>query len=728
MLGGSGSAAASADPTGLDQVATEGTESGEGAEAEYRRWARREGLHEQNSLRASAGLLRVHEAGAGPVGTFRFGVTGGFYYGANFICTQDAACTDRSTDRKMKGGDVDHIAGNVTLSVTPLPYLEAYAGVYNSATSNELGSPRLLQVLGDANLGVKVFTPKEPDGLFSFGGEAELVLFNGTGGVGLDGGSTSFALRALSTLDLYDRKRETDRVPLRAHLNVGYFFDNSAAMVKDLEETDPPQGRGQPIERTERFGLGISRVDSFEVGLGAEFMHEYVRPFAEYTIDVPVNRQAYVCNIDGAADRGDLCLATDAGWSTSPSRLSVGTRVFPWSGSGLGLTGAVDIGLTGTSKFLEETTPELPYMVWLGVSYAVDTVPPEPVVKRVTVAAPTPVVTPRRVLVGTVTDASTGAPIPDATLRYEGRPLTGMVANASGAFRSAELEPGTYTLNIFAEGYKKGACIVTVPATTPSAAAAPAAASPMVGDLDGRQPAAPAAPPPKAAGTGIIEVPVQCKLDELPKVVNITGILLDAETNGPVPGATVKITDKLGRELELAADQSGAFQFRNVPLGSAKVTANAPGYMTSVTAFNLETRKDIEARLLLNKRPEQPNVIVTARELKLKKQVHFLHDSADIQPDSEIILEEIAEALKEHAEIARIEIQGHTDDTGGADYNRRLSQQRAETVMKTLQTLGVSASRLTAKGYGPDKPLVPNVTDANRARNRRVQLIVTERE
>src|SRR5690606_28655510 len=159
----------------------------------------------------------------------------------------------------------------LTLSATPLPFLEAFLGLHNTSTFDSLGRPQLLQVLGDANLGVKLFSPAEVDQIFSYGGEAELLLLNGTGGVGLHGGSTGFALRALGTLDLNRRSKPEQRIPFRAHLNVGYVFDNSANVVEELENAEPPQGRGQRIERIERFGLGISRVDSFQIGLGADY-------------------------------------------------------------------------------------------------------------------------------------------------------------------------------------------------------------------------------------------------------------------------------------------------------------------------------------------------------------------------------------------------------------------------------------------------------------------------
>lgn len=696
-----------ADTTFDDAAELQPGEDDAGEDGDYERWRRAESLRSHNSLRGSTGLMRVREASSGPVGSFRIGLYGGLYTGSGFLCTGTAPCFDRSSGERVLGDDVDRMAANFTISATPWPFLEAFFGVYNASTSNSLGQPQLLQVLGDASLGVKVFQPTEADEIFSYGGEAELLLLNGTGGVGLDGSSTSFALRALGTVDLNNRRRKEDRIPIRAHANLGYLFDNSAQVVKSLENTAPPNGRGQPIERIERFGLGISRVDSFQMGFGAEYLADTFRPFMEWSIDVPVNRQEYVCNVQGAQSRGDRCLGSDGKLSSMPSRLSLGTRVFPWEG--LGVTAALDLATGGSSRFLEEATPELPYAIWLGVSYTVDTQPPR-VIERVAEAAPPE---PRHYVEGQVLANPDGAPVPDAILRYDGSDRTGMVANAAGAFRTGDLEPGSYTFVITADGYKEGRCEVEIPADTKPVAATSVETG--------------AAGSPAAQEGGDVIVPAECKLDPLPKVATITGVLVDAANGEPIAQATVKVTDKLGRELELTADEKGAFQFRNVPFGRATITATAPGYLTTMAHFDIQARKDIEARLSLNERPEQPNVEVTDKELKLKRQVHFLYDSADILPDSLSILEEIAEALKAHPEIDRIEIQGHTDNSGQPEYNRQLSHRRAEAVKTSLVKLGIAEDRLTAKGYGPDKPLVPNSSDANRARNRRVQLIVVQR-
>jgi outer membrane protein OmpA-like peptidoglycan-associated protein len=232
------------------------------------------------------------------------------------------------------------------------------------------------------------------------------------------------------------------------------------------------------------------------------------------------------------------------------------------------------------------------------------------------------------------------------------------------------------------------------------------------------------APPAAGPGMGGQTTRVECELEALPKVGNVNGTLRDAEANSPVGGAAVKITDKLNRSLSLTSDGAGTFRFENVPPGTVTITAEAPGYLRSVTEIDVEPRRDVSAQISLNKRPTQPNVVVTAKEIKLKKEVHFQHNSSEILPDSMAILEEIADVLRTHGEIASVEIQGHTDNSGTAPYNLRLSQDRAEAVREALTRNGVDASRLTAKGYGQERPLVPNTTEANRAKNRRVQLMI----
>jgi OOP family OmpA-OmpF porin len=91
------------------------------------------------------------------------------------------------------------------------------------------------------------------------------------------------------------------------------------------------------------------------------------------------------------------------------------------------------------------------------------------------------------------------------------------------------------------------------------------------------------------------------------------------------------------------------------------------------------------------------------------------------------VLDAVAGIMSGHKEIILVEIQGHTDNAGLADQNRKLSQKRAEAVVKYLVDKGVDASRLTAKGYGPDKPVADNKTAKGRQLNRRVEFVIQQK-
>jgi outer membrane protein OmpA-like peptidoglycan-associated protein len=706
---------------------------------EDRAW-RQESLKLNNSLSASTGLIHLSEAGSGAVGTFRVSFLSSYFGGSGYLCNSGHQCANPNGGNNVTSDTVSRVGAHLGLSATILPFFEAYAGLHSYATSNNQGRPELLQVLGDTDIGLKFFSPHAPDHIFSFGGEAQLWLLNGTGGVGLNGSGTSVTLNALGTLDLTNRVNPQERLPLKAFLNLGYTFDNSGKLVADTETARAAAGATYPrITRIERFGLNINRVDNFNIGIGAEGMWNVARPFVEWTFNVPVNRQNYTCN-ESTLFPGDGCLGNKAGFSTTPSRVTLGVNVYPWL-QGLALTGAFDVGTGATKTFIEEVAPEPTWNLYLGVGYGFDTQPPKPVIKQVEVPqyVPRPVAAPVRHVVGTVVEKGTTNPIANAIVRFEGRNLTGMVAGTDGKFETANLDPGTYTFDVSAEGYRDGQCTATVPATAAEQSAAAPAAQPAA---PGAPPAAPSAPPaaPPAApgmtpppggevsggGNAPVIVNIQCELQALPKVGTVVGSVLDAATQSPVGNANVKITDKLGRELTLQADSGGQFRFENVPPGAVTLTVNAQGYMTSVAKLDVKPREKTNAAISVNKRPKRPNVIVTYNELRLRKKIHFAYDSAKIEPDSMELVEEIADILKHRTDIAEVEIQGHTDNTGTAEYNMRLSQQRADAVRDALIALGVDESRLTSKGYGQTKPLAPNNSAKNRAKNRRVQLIIKE--
>lgn len=117
-----------------------------------------------------------------------------------------------------------------------------------------------------------------------------------------------------------------------------------------------------------------------------------------------------------------------------------------------------------------------------------------------------------------------------------------------------------------------------------------------------------------------------------------------------------------------------------------------------------------------------PRVIYEDGQFKILDAVHFEHGKADIKEESHSLLDQVALMIKANPDV-NVRVEGHTDDTGPKDVNRRLSQARAESVRRYLIGKGVKPSRLSAKGYGPDKPLEKGTSDAVRAKNRRVEFV-----
>jgi len=102
--------------------------------------------------------------------------------------------------------------------------------------------------------------------------------------------------------------------------------------------------------------------------------------------------------------------------------------------------------------------------------------------------------------------------------------------------------------------------------------------------------------------------------------------------------------------------------------------------------------------------------------------IRFDVGKATLKPESMGIINTIAKMMKEHPELI-LSIDGHTDSDGDLDANQKLSENRANTVMKTLLDMGISADRLSAKGYGESNPIAPNNTSEGKANNRRVEFV-----
>lgn len=102
--------------------------------------------------------------------------------------------------------------------------------------------------------------------------------------------------------------------------------------------------------------------------------------------------------------------------------------------------------------------------------------------------------------------------------------------------------------------------------------------------------------------------------------------------------------------------------------------------------------------------------------------INFDSDRSNITVDGKETVGQIAGALKREPAL-KIAIEGHTDNSGDSAHNKKLSAERAHVVMEALIALGIDKSRLSAKGFGADRPLATNDSEKNKAKNRRVELV-----
>lgn len=102
--------------------------------------------------------------------------------------------------------------------------------------------------------------------------------------------------------------------------------------------------------------------------------------------------------------------------------------------------------------------------------------------------------------------------------------------------------------------------------------------------------------------------------------------------------------------------------------------------------------------------------------------INFETGKADIKAESQKIVDQIAEMLKGNPSL-KVSIEGHTDNVGTPASNKTLSENRAKSVMNAIVSKGIEKSRLSAKGWGQEKPVGDNKTEEGRAKNRRVEIV-----
>lgn len=166
------------------------------------------------------------------------------------------------------------------------------------------------------------------------------------------------------------------------------------------------------------------------------------------------------------------------------------------------------------------------------------------------------------------------------------------------------------------------------------------------------------------------------------------------------------------------------------PYAQMKLQGLRPGDYRVTLKYPTGFVRDFAIRVL----PKAPGAPTTPLEISLGEdriavnhRVEFGFDSAELLSFSQPILAGVAKVLAEHPEVELLRVEGHTDAQGSDEYNQKLSEQRAASVVAALVKLGVAPERLHAVGFGESKPQVAADTEEAWEKNRRVEFVVERR-
>jgi len=188
----------------------------------------------------------------------------------------------------------------------------------------------------------------------------------------------------------------------------------------------------------------------------------------------------------------------------------------------------------------------------------------------------------------------------------------------------------------------------------------------------------------------------------------LVGIVIDDDTEAPLT-ATVMVQET---DAVTASTIETGFAFMDLDPGPYTLNAEALGYHPGSATATVEVATTTD-------------VLIRLKPIVFELQgIQFDFDKSTLRPVSIPILDQAAEILLQYPNM-RVEIQGHTCSMGSDEYNLRLSQARANSVMNYLvQQKNIDKARLTAKGYGESNPIVSNETNEGRIRNRRVEFVI----
>jgi len=196
----------------------------------------------------------------------------------------------------------------------------------------------------------------------------------------------------------------------------------------------------------------------------------------------------------------------------------------------------------------------------------------------------------------------------------------------------------------------------------------------------------------------------------------------DRITNAFVKNAKITILDSQNREIATQkSDKNGKTDFNVSCEDSYSISVSKKGYNDIIIPVEESEGNDVTINVDL----EPINEIITEREVKLNN-IYFAFNKSNITQQGALELDKLVKIMKDYPEM-KILVRSHTDTKGAVDYNKKLSERRAESTVQYLISKGVDKSRLSSEGVGSNEPLVkctPNCTDSQDAKNRRSEFLI----
>jgi outer membrane protein OmpA-like peptidoglycan-associated protein len=218
--------------------------------------------------------------------------------------------------------------------------------------------------------------------------------------------------------------------------------------------------------------------------------------------------------------------------------------------------------------------------------------------------------------------------------------------------------------------------------------------------------------------SALCQFPLSDTLKQLcPPMQYVKGRILDAHSRQPL-GASIRLNaSKAGHQpfVYQSDDSTGVFLFVMPQAQAAQIEIQRAGYLTrqiGLAQWPIATLQNGEWEVSLLPLTNTSSIILGS--------TFFEKGSTNLSSNQSQSLEQLAEYLRQNLHV-KLLIEGHTDDVGTAEFNHRLSVQRAEAVKNYLFQKGIEKERLTTKGYGKTQPLTSENSETARQKNRRVE-------